>query len=100
MESGTDRDILELLASCGYWKSEDCSWKYYRYSKADRGNRHTVHEVHIHSSGFWEHSLMPMVEDRGWLAGGSGEGVDSLKAYLQKEDGDVLKGETRGAREE
>jgi hypothetical protein len=92
MKPGTHRDIHELLTSCGYWKSEVCNWKYYRCSKADRGNRHTVNEVYIHHTGFWEHSVMPMDDDRGWLPGGSGHGLDSLKAYLQKEHGDVLKG--------
>jgi hypothetical protein len=92
VESGTHRDIYELLTSYDYRESEVCNCKYYRYSKADRGTRHTVHEVYIHSNGFWEHGVMPMDEDRGWQPGGSGEGVDSLKAYLQKEHGDVVKG--------
>jgi putative nucleotidyltransferase with HDIG domain len=34
-----------------------------------------------------------MDEDKGWAPGGSGQGLDSLRAYLQKEHGDVLKGE-------
>jgi hypothetical protein len=97
MEPGTHRDIHELLTSYGYWKSEVCKSrgadaKYYRYSKADRGNRHTVHAVYIHHTGSWEHSVLPMDEDKGWAPGGSGQGVDYLKAYLQKEYGDVLKG--------
>lgn len=91
MKPGTDRDIHELLTSYGYWKSKVCDCKYYRYSKADRANKHTVHEVRIHYDVFWEHGVMPMDEDRGWLPGGSGLGVDSLQAYLQKEHGDALK---------
>jgi hypothetical protein len=35
---------------------------------------------------------MPMDEDKGWLPGGSAQGLDSPKACLQKEHGDVLKG--------
>jgi len=99
MEPGTHRDIDELLTSYGYRESEVCNWnqsrgvdaKYYRYSKADRDYRNTVYEVYIHNNGFWDHGVLPMDEDRGWLPGGSGQGVDSLKAYFQKEHGDVLK---------
>jgi hypothetical protein len=46
MESGTHRDIRELLTSYGYRESEACNWnqfrgveeKYYRYSEADRAD--------------------------------------------------------------
>jgi len=99
MEPGTRRDFHELLTNYGYTESEVSNWnqsggvdaRYYRYSEADRANRHTVHEVYVHENDSWEHVVMPMDEDKGWLPGGSGQGLDSLKACLQNEHGDVLK---------
>jgi hypothetical protein len=105
MEPEIQRDTHELLTSFGYRESEACNWnqsmgieaKYYRDPRADD----TIHQVHIHDNGIWEHSAMPIYEDRFWLSpDGSGQGLDSLKAFLQKQHRDALKnlGGTDGRR--
>jgi hypothetical protein len=89
MEPEIQRDIHEFLTSYGYEESKVCNWnqsggvkaKYYCYEV----ERRTVHEVYVRDNGYWEHSILPIDQDRWWLPGGFGNGLDFLKDYLQNE---------------
>jgi putative nucleotidyltransferase with HDIG domain len=98
MEPETFREMHEALTHYGYAradqtmdKSESDGADYWRRSEADRADRHTLQRIYIQEDGFWEHRFLSLDEDRGWLHGGSGTGVGSLKAYLQQQDEGSLK---------
>jgi HD-GYP domain-containing protein (c-di-GMP phosphodiesterase class II) len=97
MEPETLREMHEVLTHYGYTRiihstdQPECDEAVYRRSSAaDWADGHTIHWIYIQENGSWDHRFLPLDEDRGWLPGETGTGVDSLRKYFQMQHKESL----------